>query len=110
MRKRKKVITTILKVCTWCIGFGVIFFVCSGILKPKYFFDSASQSPETEMWKAFYEEPENSIDVIFLGSSHIYNGVNPLVFYEETGLTGFDLASSSQDIPTGYFYLLKLRT
>ena len=105
MKKRKKVITTILKVCTWCIGFGVIFFVCSGILKPKYFFDSASQSPETEMWKTFYEEPQNSIDVIFLGSSHIYNGVNPLVFYEETGLTGFDLASSSQDIPTGYFYL-----
>lgn len=105
MRKRKKIITAILKVGIWCMGFGIIFFVCSGILKPKYFFASASQSPETEMWKAFYEEPENSIDVVFLGSSHIYNGVNPIVFYEETGLTGFDLSSSSQDIPTGYFYL-----
>lgn len=105
MRKRKKVITTIFKVCIWCIGFVIIFWVCSRILKPKYFFASASQSPETEMWKAFYEEPENSIDVIFLGSSHIYNGVNPIVFYEKTGLTGFDLASSSQDIATGYFYL-----
>lgn len=85
--------------------FIVVFVMASKILVPKFLYGEESKSPETEMWDAFYEEPENSIDVIFLGNSHVYCGVNPIVFYEKTGLTAYSLSTSGQDIATGYYLL-----
>lgn len=105
MKTKKIFFIRTFKILVWILGFLAVFFTLSKIFQPKYFFSSSSESPETELWDSFYKEPENSIDVMFLGSSHIYNAVNPLVFYGESGLTGFDLASSSQDIPTSYFYM-----
>lgn len=105
MKMKKIYLYRTLKLLLWCSGFCILFMHLTALLQPKYFYNSVSESPETEHWKAFYEEPQNSIDTIFLGSSHVYDGINPLVFYEETGLTSFDLSSSSQDLPTAYFYL-----
>jgi hypothetical protein len=57
------------------------------------------------MWTDFYRQEADSIDVLYVGSSHVYNDVNPLVIYEKTGLTGFDLATSAQDMATAYFLI-----
>lgn len=105
MKTKKILLCRTFKILLWLSGFLFLFLTATKILQPKYFFNSVSSSPETELWKSFYDEPENSVDVIFLGSSHIYNSINPLEFYKQTGLTGFNLASSSQDVPTSYFYL-----
>jgi len=45
-------------------------------------------------------------DVAFVGSSHVYRGINPQLIYDETGITSVNLASSSQDIK-GSYWLLK---
>lgn len=45
-------------------------------------------------------------DVVFVGSSHIYRGINPQLIYDETGITSVNIASSSQDIK-GSYWLLK---
>ncbi len=86
-------------------GFCALFLLVSAVLKPKWLFDTDARSPETEILLQFYEEPKASIDVIFLGSSHVYDGINPLDFYQETGLTGYVMSSSNQDLATSYFYL-----
>ncbi len=44
-------------------------------------------------------------DVVFVGSSHVYLGINPQLVYDETGLTAINLASSSQDIKGSYWML-----
>lgn len=105
MNRKKKILVSFVKGWIWCAGFCFIFAGVTKVLQPKYYFTSASQSPETEMWKNFYQEPKDSLVVLFLGSSHVYNGIHPIVFYEKTGLTGFDLSSSSQDLPTSYYFL-----
>ena len=47
---------------------------------------------------------EDLIDLAFVGSSHIYCGVNPNVLWEERGISAFDLAVSSMDkVTTKYF-------
>lgn len=47
-------------------------------------------------WPMYLQEPRNSIDILFLGSSLVYCDVIPAVIYEETGLTAYVLAGPEQ--------------
>ena len=67
-----------------------VLFVLQNILRHKCIY-KLDETPETEMWQEFYDLEKNSLDVVFLGNSHVYNGINPAVLYKETGLKGFDM-------------------
>jgi len=56
-------------------------------------------------WQEFHAYPENSLDVVFLGSSHCYRSFVPKIFDERLGVNSFNLGSSSQSIFTSYFVL-----
>ncbi len=56
---------------------------------------------------SFYEEPRNTIDVLYLGGSHSNAAVSPTQIYEQQGFTGHVLYSWSQPIWTSYHYLLE---
>lgn len=45
----------------------------------------------------FYLEPENSLDVIILGSSENYAGYSPVLAYEEYGFTSYPFVFSAND-------------
>lgn len=95
----------VVKLIVFFIAFFAIGAFATKILKEKFYFSIKINSPETEVWQEFYDLEKNSIDVLFMGSSHVYNGINPVVFYEETGMRGFDFASSNQDLYMTYVYL-----
>lgn len=62
-------------------------------------------------WKAFLQEPEDSIDILYLGSSYAYCDWNPGVIYDQTGLTGYVMGGSEQTPALTYWYLREaLRT
>lgn len=50
----------------------------------------------TDNVKGFYEEKENSIEVLFIGPSTMFCTADPLVLYEEYGIASYDFCSSSQ--------------
>lgn len=52
-----------------------------------------------------FDMPKDSIDVLFIGSSHIYSAVSPMELWNEYGITGYDCTSSSQFPWTSYYYL-----
>lgn len=54
----------------------------------------------------FWSERENTIDVLILGSSQVYCGIDPAVFWKENGITAYDLSTSLQ-LPWGTYSLLK---
>jgi hypothetical protein len=54
---------------------------------------------------AFYELPENSVDVLVLGSSHAYQGINTSVLWNEYGYSAFNLCGAAQPIWNTYYYL-----
>lgn len=56
-------------------------------------------------WGEFLQEEENSIDVLFVGSSLTYCNIIPAVFWEETGLTAWDLTGPELTVPASYYYL-----
>jgi hypothetical protein len=61
--------------------------------------------PLTNIVGGFYEEPANSVDVLFLGSSNVFCNVNPLLLFKEEGITAYDFASGAQRLEVSYFFL-----
>lgn len=55
--------------------------------------------------KSFYKQEENTVDVLVLGSSHIYQGFNTAVLWEEYGYAAFNLCGAAQPIWNTYYYL-----
>jgi len=54
---------------------------------------------------SFYNEPKNSLDLIFFGSSHSYATFSPQVLYNETGLKSYNFATQQQPLWITYYYM-----
>jgi len=57
------------------------------------------------LWHDIYALENNSVDIVFLGSSHANSSFDTEVFYNITGNTSFNLGSSSQTPANGYHIL-----
>lgn len=55
--------------------------------------------------KGFYNELRGSIDAVFVGSSHSYTSVNPILYEKLSGLSSYNFASASQPIEASYYYI-----
>lgn len=55
--------------------------------------------------KQYQELPENSVEVLFLGSSNVMSGINPVQLWEETGIQAYNYCSRAQTFPFTYAYL-----
>ena len=98
---QKKYIYRTAKIILLAAMLLTVLFVLQNILRHKSIY-KLDETPETEMWQEFYGLEKNSLDVVFFGNSHVYNGINPAVLYEETGLKSFDMSSSNQDLFVSY--------
>ena len=88
------VIAAIFILCIW----GTYRVLCWKDTVKKY------TSSVTQM----YETGRNLTDVVFVGSSHCYFSVYPQYFWEDMGVSVFDLAVSSQDYKSAYYQLKEL--
>lgn len=61
----------------------------------------------TNKVSGFYALQDNSLDVLFMGTSHTYYGFNPAVIYQETGLNSYVFAGECQPISVTYHYLVE---
>ena len=82
----------------------VIFYLCNIIFLPEWIKDSGA----TLSTAGIYQEKENSLDVVFVGSSNIYNGVSPLEIWNQTGIASYSYASPEQKIWLSYYAIKEL--
>lgn len=54
---------------------------------------------------SFYQLKDDVVDVLFLGSSHTYCGVNNSVLWEDQGIASFSMSISGQDFTSSYYSL-----
>lgn len=59
----------------------------------------------TAKMNEFYSMPKDSIDIVGLGSSHMYSTINPLEIWEQNNLTSFLVATQRQPLNASYYYL-----
>lgn len=52
-----------------------------------------------------YRNDENSVDVLFIGSSHSFCTVNTAVLWQEYGIAADDIGENGQTVTTDYYYM-----
>jgi hypothetical protein len=77
----------------------VILTVLSYIFRPVWNTD--------DILTGYNHETKNSIDVLFVGDSDIYNGISPMEIYEKYGITSYDYASSAASNLLMYYMMLE---
>lgn len=82
---------------------SIILFLTYNVLRWK---DTTGdyQSVTTQL----YGTKDNLIDVVFLGSSHCYTNINPVILWDEYGYSAFDMSISGQDKDSTYYCLKEL--
>lgn len=106
MKEKRHGIRTL--ILTWL--FGVSLFMLTGSLlsnlvrqKWNYSENNAAQF----IVQGYYEEPRQSLDVLFLGASTVRNGMSPMQMFKEYGFTGYSRATSVQAPVISYNLLLE---
>lgn len=74
--------------------FALLFSGVSHLLIPK---NNSAEAGIHDAWaKGFLAEPENTIDVLFLGDSELYSCVVPMQIWADQGITVFTCSSNDQ--------------
>lgn len=93
-------IKSAIRIICFLLVLSFVLLGANALLKPKN--DDGIYDMEL-----FYELPEDSVDVLFLGSSHAYCGFNTGVLWREHGIPSFVLAGSQQPMWNSYHCLLE---
>ena len=81
-------------------GIGAILVIFTKLLMPTWF----SWNTDNTV-KGIYKEPENSIQVLFLGTSSTVTGISPIRLYNKYGYCAYNLATPGQPLLSSYFWL-----
>ena len=88
------------------IGF-TLFLVLRQLFIPKWYYPSlTTREPTSRVLTGIYDEPRETIDTVFLGTSHMLYGVAPMELYEKYGIKSYNMSTSAQPIHLSY-YLFK---
>ena len=99
----RKYISMVFKTISFLIIGIFLFAMIQNILMPK-------RAPYTKAYDAgkltgFYNEEEDTIDVLICSTSHISKSILPMELYEDYGITSYNLSTSTQPIEATYYIL-----
>ena len=92
--KNKKIVLRILAIFALIFGISVL----SDILQIK-------SDHGINQNRGLYFQSEDSIDAVFLGTSHIHCNVNTALLWEEYGIAAYDYSGAEQPLWMTYYYL-----
>ena len=93
MKKRKWIAAVLVS----ALLFVVLSYTAGWLLMPP-------RQSYGSIWSRYLQEPEDSIDVLYLGSSLVYCNIVPSVIWEDTGITSYLMTGPEQTVPFTYSY------
>ena len=100
MNMKKRILDTI-KIIVSVTAFACLIFIstvfCTELLREK--------RGDVLDFGEYKAEQEDSIDVLFLGSSHVFMDILPVTIWEKSGITSYNITSSAQVPAISYYYL-----
>lgn len=88
----KSIVFIFIFICLWCFFSYFLIF--------KYNYDEFY----TKRYSYYEKEDKNKIDVLYLGTSSIQDGINPNAVFLESGITSFNLGAQTTN-PISIYYL-----
>ena len=82
---------------------AIIFTELTGIMIPKFFYDNDWATTNT--YTGFYKMKKDTVDVLFLGSSHAASAFDTQELYDEEGIRSYNLACEEQNVLVSYYWL-----
>ena len=92
---RKKLGFAVRLVCFFIL-LGSCYYAYCRWITPKFFTDT--DWPTTTTFAGFYDLDKDSVDVLFLGSSHGVTSFCPQEVYNQYGITSYNLSSDQQGL------------
>lgn len=102
--KMRKFIFNVIRVIAFWLILITSLYLINQALMPKYILKN-SMWPTTSSYNQFYEMEEDTIDVLFLGSSIAVNAFSPQEIYNNYGIRSYNLGSEQQSIFLSYYWL-----
>ena len=94
MKLRKELLALTVSILVLVLGLGAF----TRLVTPK-------RHSYGSTWGHYQQEAPDSIDVLFVGSSLTYCNIIPALFWEETGLTAYDVTGPALTVPGEYYFL-----
>lgn len=82
------------------ISFFLIVFVLIGVVS------NITERKDSQNKYHDFMELADQIDVLFLGSSHVLNGINPVQLYSEHGITSYNMGKPGGMVTESYWTLM----
>lgn len=83
---------------------ALIFQILTTVFIPKWY--GTWQS--TRIVDGYYELPENSLDVVLLGSSQTIMGLSPMELYKHHGISAYSFGTEEQPMYATYYWLKEI--
>ncbi len=93
--KTYKVVNTVI----FSIGLIVLIIYLNFIMQPVWGY--VNYNPV----QGIYKETANTIQTLFIGPSHVRNGVSPMQLYERYGIPAYNLTTSTQPMIASFYWL-----
>ena len=97
MKLFKKAIRLIPRCVIFLLILALLLLATSYAFTPKDYWEK-HRNGEVPVAHAVLNEPENSIDVLFVGDSLVYSAISPMDIWNDYGFTSFDCAGSAQQM------------
>lgn len=85
--------------------FFIFLFLLFYLYISKIFMHKENWRGDLGAIKSFYKQKKNTLDVVFLGTSHVYTGISNWQLWDEHGITSYNFSNSSQPLQMTYFML-----
>lgn len=85
--------------------FALLFLVFQEVLRGKWVVSGKDNTASTSTFKEYKELEEGTVDALFVGTSHLLYGIDPMYMYEHTGITGFVFGGPGLRLDLSYLTL-----
>ncbi|MDR3244212.1 MAG: hypothetical protein LBT79_05630 [Elusimicrobiota bacterium] len=90
----------IIRISIFVLIFTLLYSVAVSVLELK-------DDMHYTQWFDFYRLKKNSIDVLFVGDSHVYTAIVPPILWNDYGIRAYDLAGGGLRIWLAYFHIIE---
>lgn len=91
----------ILRFFCFVLVFCVLFIYIQDLVTPQWDWPNDGSRSSTAM-SGLYQEPDHSLEVIWVGTSHLHNAISPMEVYKRSGIHSYNLATTGQPFLASY--------